>query len=30
MWMLGWLAILLHFAAGLLASYSVIPSTFSD
>ncbi len=30
MWMLGWVAILIHFAAGLLASYSVISSRFSD
>lgn len=30
MWMLGWLAILIHFASGLLTSYALIPLTLSD
>jgi PAS domain S-box-containing protein len=30
MWMLGWVAILVHFADALLASYSIIPSVLAD
>jgi PAS domain S-box-containing protein len=30
MWMLGWIAILIHFAAGLLAGYSVILPALAD
>lgn len=30
MWMLGWVAILIHFASGLLTSYALISSTLSD
>lgn len=30
MWLLGWLAILIHFASGLLTTYALVPSTLSD
>jgi signal transduction histidine kinase/DNA-binding response OmpR family regulator len=30
LWMMGWTAIVIHFAAGLLASFSLIPPRLSD
>jgi signal transduction histidine kinase/CheY-like chemotaxis protein len=30
LWMLGWVAIMVHFASGLLAAFSLIPTRLSD